>query len=133
MIAAGVTQAETCSGRLNRHGCSQGGHTCPADKLDPHSRVKPDFVLQTSDGDYCLFSNVPRVTKVRHVLEEVKATGKLDNKYNSIVVDELMVKKCGVYKTGWSQKAQDEAFEYTHGGGAWFQFSGEANWKVTHS
>jgi len=127
LIGAGVVHAETFSGKLNGHGCAYGGHTCPVDKLDPHLKYEPDFVLQKSDGTYLFLRNVPRDTKVRHVLEEVKATGKLEDRYNSIVVDELMVKKGGAYKTVWSQKAQDEAFEYTHGGGSWFQFSGGAN------
>lgn len=126
LLAASVVQAETFSGKLNGHGCAHGGHTCPTDKLDPHLRFEPDFVLQESDGSYYLLANVPRDTKVRYVLEEVKASGKLDPKYNSIVVDEFMVKKDGKYKTVWSQRAQDDAYGYIYGDG-WFQFSGETN------
>ncbi len=126
MIAAAGVQAETLTGKLNGHGCAHGGHTCPADKLDPHLRFEPDFVLQESDGGYYFLANVPRDTKVRYVLEEVKATAILDKKHNTFVVDELMVKKSGNFKTVWSQKAQQDAFDYTHGDG-WFQFSGETN------
>ena len=45
---------------------------------------------------------------MRYVLEEVKATGKLDNKYNSIIVDELMVKKGGDFKTVWGVAVGDD-------------------------
>lgn len=126
---AGVASvhAETLTGRLNGHGCAHGGHTCPADKLDPHLAFEPDFVLQESDGDYYFLANVPRDTKVRYVLEEVKAQGSLDSKYHSMVVDELMVKQGDSYQTVWSQKAQQEAWDYIYGGGDWFQFSGEVN------
>lgn len=126
MIGVGVVQAETFSGKLNGHGCAHGGHTCPADKLDPHLQYEPDFVLQKSDGTYYFLRNVPRDTKVRYVLEEVKASGKLNPKYNSIVVDEFMVKNGGNYKTVWSQRAQDDAYDYIYGDG-WFQFSGATN------
>jgi len=127
MMTVSIVNAESFSGKLNGHGCAHGGHTCPADKLDPHLRFEPDFVLQEADGDYYFLTNVPRDTKVRHVLEEVRVTGTLKDKYNSILVDELMVKKGDEFKTVWSQELQDAAAEYIYGGGTWFQFSGEVN------
>jgi len=72
LVGGGLTMttavAETISGTINGHGCAHGGHTCPADELDPHLAFEPDFVLQQADGEYYFLSNVPRETKVRHVL-----------------------------------------------------------------
>jgi hypothetical protein len=86
---------------------------------------EPDFVLQQADGEYYFLSNVPRETKVRHVLEEARATGEVNDRYNTMVVDELQVKEDGSYKTVWSQKAQQAAFDRIYKDG-WFVFSGEA-------
>ncbi|MCF7991608.1 MAG: hypothetical protein K9M02_14285 [Thiohalocapsa sp.] len=124
MLIAGSAQAETVTGKINGHGCAHGGHTCPADKLDPHLRFEPDFVLQQGSGEYVFLSNVPRDTKVRYVLEEARAKGEINPRYNTMVVEELAVKKGDSFKTVWTQAAQREAFGYIYGDG-WFQFSGE--------
>jgi hypothetical protein len=124
-LVATTVAAETVTGKINGHGCAHGGHTCPADKLDPHVAFEPDFVLQQADGEYYFLSNVPRETKVRHVLEEARATGEVNDRYNTMVVDELQVKEDGSYKTVWSQKAQQAAFDRIYKDG-WFVFSGEA-------
>jgi hypothetical protein len=124
-LGAGVAQAETITGKINGHGCAHAGETCPADKLDPHVAFEPDFVLQQADGDYFFLSNVPRDVKVRHVLEEARATGTLGDKYNVMEVDELQVRTADGFETIWSQKAHQEAQDYVYGDGTWFQFSGE--------
>lgn len=124
-LAATTAMAETVTGKINGHGCAHGGHTCPADELDPHVAFEPDFVLQKADGEYYFLSNVPRSTKVRHVLEEARATGEINERYNTMVVDELQVKENGAYDTVWTQKAQQAAFERIYEDG-WFVFSGEA-------
>jgi hypothetical protein len=123
-LAAGSAQAETVTGKINGHGCAHGGHTCPADKLDPHLAYEAAFVLQQPDGEYFFLSNVPRDVKVRHVLEEARATGNVDSKYNTMVVDEFMVKTADGYDTVWTQKAHNDMHDYIYGDG-WFQFSGE--------
>ncbi len=124
-LAATSAGAETVTGKLNGHGCAHGGHTCPADALDPHVAFEPDFVLQQADGEYYFLSNVPRTTKVRYVLEEARATGELNERYNTMVVDELQVKQNGSFQTVWTQAAQKAALERIYEDG-WFVFSGEA-------
>lgn len=124
ILAGGVAQAETVTGKINGHGCAHGGHTCPADKLDPHLTFEPAFVLQQPDGEYFFLSNVPRDVKVRHVLEEARATGTVDDTYNTMVVDEFMVKTADGFDTVWTQQAHEDMHEYVYEDG-WFQFSGE--------
>ena len=113
-------QADDFSGKINGHGCAHSGMTCPVDRLDPHIALEPDFVLQQPDGEYLFLANLPRSTKLRYVLEEVKLTGDLNKKYNTITVDEFMVMRDGKYKTVWSQKMQEAEWEHLHGGGTWF-------------
>lgn len=129
LVGGGLTMttavAETVSGKINGHGCAHGGHTCPADELDPHLAFEPDFVLQQADGEYYFLSNVPRETKVRHVLEQAKATGTVNERYNTMVVDQLQVKEDGSYETVWTQEAHKAAQERIYDDG-WFVFSGEA-------
>jgi len=101
--------AETITGKINGHGCAHAGVTCPADRLDPHITLEADFVLQKGDGEYLFLPNLPRDTKVRYVLKDVKVTGGLDKKRHSLIVDKFMVKSGGAWKTVWSQKeAQEE-------------------------
>ena len=122
LVLASITSAQAAdfSGKINGHGCAHAGMTCPVDRLDPHIALEPDFVLQQPDGDYLFLVNVPRSTKLRYVLEDVKVTGDLNKKYNSVTVDEFMVQRDGRYKTIWSQKAQEAEWENLHGGGTWF-------------
>ncbi|MBK5929355.1 hypothetical protein CCR82_02105 [Halochromatium salexigens] len=124
VLAGGVAQAETITGKINGHGCAHGGHTCPANKLDPHLAFEPTFVLQQPDGEYFFLSNLPRDVKVRHVLEEARATGTVDDKYNTMVVDAFMVKTADGFETVWTQQAHEDMHEYVYEDG-WFQFSGE--------
>ncbi|NBC46830.1 MAG: hypothetical protein GVY22_02320 [Gammaproteobacteria bacterium] len=123
-LASGTALAETVTGKINGHGCAHGGHTCPADKLDPHLAFEPAFVLQQPDGEYFFLANVPRDVKVRHVLEEARATGNVDSTHNTMVVDEFMVKTADGFETVWSQQAHEDMHDYVYGEG-WFQFSGE--------
>lgn len=92
------------TGIINGYNCTKADKTCPTDRTDPHLALEPDFVVLTSGGDYYLMPNVPRDSKVRHVLKEVKVTGDIDKQHQAINVDELKVKRDGGYETVWSEK-----------------------------
>ena len=115
ILAAGALHAETFTGRINGHSCAHGGTTCPLDRLDPHLALERDFVLQGADGHYVFLTNVPRDTKVRHVLKQARVTGKLDDRYNTLVVDEFQIKEAGAFKTVWTQQAQSYEWTYLQG------------------
>ena len=108
MAATSVASAAEVSGRLVGHDCAHQGKVCPVDKLDPHLVLERDFVLVKTDGDYYFLPNLPRTVKVRHVLETVTVKGKLDDKYNSIMVDKIHVSQNGKKREVWSQKSQSE-------------------------
>ncbi len=39
---------------------------------------------------------------MRYVLDDVRVTGEVNERYNAVVVDELAVKREGAYETVWS-------------------------------
>lgn len=110
-LASAEAAAETVTGRLNGLRCADGGHFCPVSNIDAHMSFERDFVLQQPDGDYYRLSNVPRDTKVRHVLKEAKVIGEVVERSRSISVDALMVEENGRYRTVWTPAMQQEAFE----------------------
>ena len=116
-LAGGALHADTITGRINGHSCAHANTTCPIDRLDPHIALERDFVLQTPNGDSYFLSNVPRDTKVRHALKKARVTGKLDERYNSVVVDELQIEDSGKFRTVWTERAQYVEWSYFQGTG----------------
>lgn len=98
-------EAGSVSGKLVGYECAHDGHECPTDKLDPHVALEPDFVVVKEDGSYVFIPNVPRATKIRHVLKDVTVSGEVNEKLNFVQVETLMVDG----KTVWSPKTQQEA------------------------
>lgn len=114
-LAGGALHAETITGRINGHGCAHADSTCPIDRLDPHIALERDFVLQKANGDYFFLTNVPRDTKVRHALKTARVTGKLDERYPAVVVEEFQVEDNGAFKTVWTRRAQFLERAYVQG------------------
>lgn len=110
-----MVNAATITGKLNGFECAVAGEVCPIDKLDPHITLESDFVLQKPDGTFYLLPNLPRDIKVRYALEEVQVSGDLNEKYNSIKVEEFSVKRDGSYRAVWSQAMQREQVEQLYG------------------
>jgi hypothetical protein len=98
--------AATIEGKLNGAHCALEGDTCPIDRLDPHIALEQDFVVQQPNGDYYFIINLDRGVKARYVLEDVKVTGEVNEKYSSIQAQELAIKREGDYKTVWSEEQQ---------------------------
>jgi len=116
-LGVSLASAETIEGQINGLRCAQGGHVCPLDNLDAHLSFELELVLQQPDGQYYYLSNVPRDTKVRHVLKKVKVTGTVIERYRSISVDALFVDDGSGYLEVWSPEAQQEAFEQMYDSG----------------
>ena len=103
-----MASADQLEGKINGISCAIAGVVCPIDKLDPLVALEKDFVLQQPDGSFYLMPNVDRAVKARLVLDDVIVTGTVNDRYKSIEVDELQVKRGGALKTVWSEKIQQE-------------------------
>jgi len=108
----GAVSAETVTGKIIGHHCAHEGKSCPIDKMDPHVALEWDFVLQKGNGDYYFLTNVPRDVKVRHVLETVTVSGKLNSRYHSIDVDSI---KSG-NKVAWSKEQHEQCLAELYSG-----------------
>ena len=107
LALSGGISAETFTGKLNGHECAHHGETCPADGLDPHILMEPDFVLMLDGGEYVFIPNLRGDIKVRHVLSTVQIDGVRHPKFNSVKVDIFRVKKGDKFVTEWTQEQQD--------------------------
>jgi hypothetical protein len=99
-----TANAETIKGKLEGLTCLLKGYLCPIDKADPMIALEKDFVVVTADGKYYYLTNVGLGLKGKYALETVEVTGKINPKYNSMVVETMTVKG----KTVYSQKAIEE-------------------------
>ena len=99
-----TANADTIKGKLEGLTCLLKGYLCPIDKADPMIALEKDFVVVTADGKYYYLTNVGLGLKGKYALETVEVTGKINPKYNSMVVETMTVKG----KTVYSQKAIEE-------------------------
>ena len=99
-----VVNADTIKGKLEGLTCLLKGYICPLDKADPMINLENDFVLVAADGKYFYLSNIGLGLKARHALEVVEATGKVNEKYMSMMVETLSVGG----KVVWSKQAEEE-------------------------
>lgn len=102
-----VSAAEL-EGKINGLSCAIAGVVCPIDKLDPLVALEKDFVLQMADGSFYLMPNVDRAVKARLVLDDVVVSGDVNDKYKSVEVAELKVRRNGETRTAWSQQIQED-------------------------
>ena len=100
--------AATVEGKMNGISCAVAGVFCPIDKADPLVALESDFVVQKPDGTFYILPNVDRAVKARVVLEEVSISGDVNDKYKTIQVKELKVKRGGSWQTVWTQQLQDQ-------------------------
>ena len=110
-LAVDAAQTKTFVGHMEGLNCVIHGHLCPVDNLDPHIALESDFVLFLATDEHYLLPNIPRVVKAKYVGKPIRVTGEVTEKYRSIRVDKLEVKKSGNYKTVWSKWSQVEEWE----------------------
>ena len=99
-----VVNADTIKGKLEGVTCLLKGYICPLDKADPMINLEKDFVVVTADGKYYYLSNIGLGLKAKYALQVVEATGKINEKYKSMMVDTLSAGG----KVVWSKKAEEE-------------------------
>jgi hypothetical protein len=91
---------ESVEGTLKSVRCVTDGD-CAFDKRDPRLRAASDFVLAQSDGGFFYIFNIDRDTKLRFALDQVRITGDVNERYQSISADKMEVKKGNRYETVW--------------------------------
>ena len=99
-----VVNADTIKGKMEGVTCLLKGYICPIDKADPMINLEKDFVVVTADGKYYYLTNIGLGLKAKYALQVVEATGKINEKYRSMMVDTLSVGG----KVVWSKKAEEE-------------------------
>lgn len=104
-LAAGAAELE---GKINGLSCAIAGVVCPIDKLDPLVALEKDFVLQMPDGSFYLMPNVDRAVKARLVLDDAVVSGNVNERYKSIEVSELKVRRGNEVRTAWSEQIQED-------------------------
>jgi len=113
ILPSGVHAAKkkTIEGRMQGLNCVIHGHVCPVDGIDPHIVYEPDFVLHLVGTEHYLLLNVPHVVKVRYVGDKIRVTGDVNQKYRTMKVEKLEVKRSGKYEMVWSPRLQDQHWE----------------------
>lgn len=102
---------ETLTGKINGLRCAVEGIVCPIDKLDPMIAAESDFVLQRPDGTFYLIPNLDRALKSRYVLDEVRVTGEVSDRYKSITAKKFEVKRDGDWRTVWTPELEAKIWE----------------------
>lgn len=93
---------ETIEGTLKGIRCVTDRTACAENKRDPRIRTQSDFVLVRPDGDYFYLFNIDRDTKMQFVLDTVRVTGEVNERYQSINAQRMQVKKGNTWETVWS-------------------------------
>jgi len=88
--------------------CTVKGISCPIDKQDPVIATERTFVIFTDSGAYYLVPNLDRAVLARHFDENIRLTGKVNQKYKTITADTLQVKQKGDWVTVYSQAMVDQ-------------------------
>jgi hypothetical protein len=94
--------AETVEGTLRGLRCVTDKTGCAESKRDPRIRVQSDFVLVRPDGDFYYIFNIDRDTKMQFVLDTVRVTGEVNERYQSINAQRMQVRKGNTWETVWT-------------------------------
>jgi hypothetical protein len=107
LVAAGVFAAQI-QGSVQGFSCVTQDKTCPVDQEDPVIATERVFVVLTADGDYYFVPNLDRAIMARHLREEVRVTGEINEKYDSIQAKKFEVRQNGKWKVTWSKEMEEE-------------------------
>jgi hypothetical protein len=104
-VAMAKTSAVTIEGSFNGALCAFYEKQCPAELTDAHIAIERDFLLRDAKGKDYVVVNLPRSTKVRHLNEKIKISGKINDR-GSIFADRLDIYKNDGFVTVWNLKDQ---------------------------
>lgn len=101
--------ADTLEGTVQGYHCAAFGKGCPKDMMDPIIGAERTFVLVPQGSEkFYLIPNLDRAILARHLLEDIRVTGMIDKKYNSIMAKKLEVRENGAWKLKWSMEMEDK-------------------------
>ena len=112
--------AGSVQGSIQGYNCVTAGKVCPIGKEDPVIALERVFVVLTKGGEYYFVPNLDRALLARHINQEVRLTGKVDQKFKSIHAVKLDVMQKGAWRTTWSLEMQRELAQDLLGGSSLF-------------
>lgn len=97
------------SGSVQGFMCVTQGKVCPIGKEDPMAAAENVFVLlvDAANGEYYFVPNVDRAVLARHINQEIKIEGTVDNKMKSIKADAIYMGG----KKVWSVDLEDSIYQ----------------------
>ncbi|OEU66003.1 MAG: hypothetical protein BBJ57_10200 [Desulfobacterales bacterium PC51MH44] len=105
-LGVGSAAAATIQGSVQGLNCVTDGTICPLDKADPHIAGENVFVILGKDKSYHFVPNLDRAILARYLGKEVRVTGKVNSKYNSVAAEKFDVNFKGGWKTVWTLEAE---------------------------
>ncbi len=91
--------------------CVTMGKTCPVDKEDPVIGAERIFVVFTDEKEHYFVPNLDRAIMARYINDQVRVTGNLKEKYNSINADSFEVYEDGKWRTTWTEEMAQDAIK----------------------
>jgi hypothetical protein len=107
-----ASAADVVEGKMNGLHCAQEGIICPFDDLDAVIALESDFVVTQPDGTFYAIPNMDRAVKARYILQNVRVTGKVHERYKSITAESFEVEKNdgSGFRTAWSPDLQRRVY-----------------------
>jgi len=107
MAASGsIAQAGTMEGVLQGYGCAVIQKLCVVDRMDPRLAAENNFVIVDTSGTPYFITNIDSSVLAGNVLNQVRISGDINNKYKTIEADKLEYLKNGQWHELWSIKMQ---------------------------
>ena len=93
-------------GTIQGYNCVSQGRTCPVGQEDPLVATESVFVVLTPDKKFYFFPNLDRAVMARHVNEQVRISGDLDQDRNLIRAQKLETYQNGQWVTVWTPQME---------------------------
>jgi hypothetical protein len=88
-------------GTIQGYNCVMQGKTCPLGSEDPLVATEFTFVLLTPDNKYYFVPNIDRAVLARHVAEQVRINGDINNMNHSIKAQTIEVNRGGKWRVAY--------------------------------
>lgn len=110
LFPGAASAADVVEGKMNGLQCAQEGIVCPVEDIDAVVQLESDFVVMQPDGTFYSIPNLDRAVKARYMLDNVRVTGKIHDRYKSIVAEKLEVEDGSNWRTTWSPDVQKRVY-----------------------
>ena len=118
MMAPMMATAASLTGSIQGLACVTQGKVCPIGMEDPVIAAENVFVLlvDASKGEYYFVPNVDRGIMARHINEQVKIDGTVNEKMKSIKASDIYTMDAkNQWKKVWSVDLQDKIYNDIYG------------------